>query len=239
MQSAKLAAAGEMPHLVLVAEQDVDRAASIMPSTPSRRPPMHRLSDRVKATVRPAEWAISRRLEHCRARPLGPPQIAFEEGHARRANQPRSSASGVSSWLAPGQVFIVRWASGVTRIRQRPVGGGAASGGVSNANAERAHVVRENVAELVVRDLADEGDVEAQRGRARHAVRRRPAADLARRSHRRVELVGLHRSSAAASPPFGRPRSSTNASSVGRDDVDDRIADRHDVEAGGSHGRAR
>ena len=33
-----------------------------------------------------------------------------------------------SSWLAPGQVFIVRCASGVTRIRQRPVGGPPARG---------------------------------------------------------------------------------------------------------------
>ena len=42
-----------------------------------------------------------------------------------------SRAAGVSSWLAPGEVFIVRCASGVTRIRQRPVGGGPGIGGVS------------------------------------------------------------------------------------------------------------
>ena len=43
-----------------------------------------------------------------------------------------SRAAGVSSWLAPGKVLIVRWASGVTRIRHRPVGGGPGITGVSN-----------------------------------------------------------------------------------------------------------
>ena len=51
--------------------------------------------------------------------------------------------------------------------------------------------MRENIAELVVRDLPDESDVEPERGGARHAVRRRSSADFARRTHRRVELVGL------------------------------------------------
>ena len=87
------------------------------------------------------------------------------------------------------------------------------------------------VAELVVRDLADEGGVEAQRGRARHGVGRRAAADFARRAHRRIEIVGLARSSAAASSPSQAALLEERIVG-GRDHVDDRIADRQDVEAG-------
>ena len=146
-----------------------------------------------------------------------------------------SSAAGVSSWLAPGQVFIVRCASGVTRIRQRPVGGPAAIGGRLEPHAERAHVVRENRAELVVRDLPDEGGVEAQRRDAGHAVGRRPAADLARRAHRRVERVACFGVSNCIEP-LVRPCAVEEGVVGGRDDVDDRVADRDNVEARGSHG---
>ena len=63
----------------------------------------------------------SRRLQHRRARPLRAPQIAFEEGDRSRADQLRIERLRTSArGLRPGQVFIVRCASGVTRIRQRP-----------------------------------------------------------------------------------------------------------------------
>ena len=119
---------------------------------------MHTLSDKVKATSRPAAWAISTASQHRRARPLRAPQIAFEvEDRGRRDQLLRRAPRRVSSWLAPGQVFIVRCASGVTRIRQRPVGGPPISGGVSNRTPSAVHVMREDLAELVVGDLADEG----------------------------------------------------------------------------------
>ena len=59
------------------------------------------------------------------------------------------------------------------------------------AYAEGVHVVNENFAELVVRDLADEADAEPERRRAGHAIRRRAAADLPRRSHGGIERVGF------------------------------------------------
>jgi len=97
------------------------------------------------------------------------------------------------------------------------------------------HVVREDGPELVVGDLADEGCVEAQRRCSRHAVRGRPAADLAPRAHRRIEVVCLllaqqsHRA-------LGESALVEERIIAGRDDVDDRIADRHDVEDRGGHG---
>ena len=85
---------------------------------------MHRLSDSVKATIRPAEWAISAAFSiACRGR-SGPQRYPSRNVTEAARIMSSSSTSAVSSWLAPGDVFIVRWASGVTRIRQRPVGGG-------------------------------------------------------------------------------------------------------------------
>ena len=50
---------------------------------------------------------------------------------------------------APRNVFIVRCASGVIRIRQRPVASPAVAAGVSNPTPDRPQVVREDLAELV------------------------------------------------------------------------------------------
>ena len=94
------------------------------------------------------------------------------------------------------------------------------------------------VAQLVVCDLADESRAQPERRGAGHAVRRRAAADLARRAHRRIELVGFvgrqqpHRA-------LGQPLLVEERIVAGRDHVDDRIADRHDIEAWGSHGARR
>ena len=44
-----------------------------------------------------------------------------------------STALGRNVWAAPRNVFIVRCASGVTRMRQRPVGTSASRGGVANS----------------------------------------------------------------------------------------------------------
>ena len=111
--------------------------------------------------MRPAACAICAAPSIAHARPFRAPQIAFEKGDRRPTRiSSGSSASTVSSWLAPGQVFIVRCASGVTRIRQRPVGGPSAQRRRFEPDAERSHVMREDLAELVVSDLADEAGVE-------------------------------------------------------------------------------
>ena len=47
----------------------------------------------------------------------------------------------------PGQVFIVRWASGVTRIRQRPVGGPPDQRRRVELHAQRVHVMVEDLAQ--------------------------------------------------------------------------------------------
>ena len=68
------------------------------------------------------------RLLHRRARPRRAPQIGFEIEDRRAPDLlgvERRRRS--SSWAAPRKVFIVRCASGVTRIRQRPVGSAARS----------------------------------------------------------------------------------------------------------------
>ena len=98
--------------------------------------------------------------------------------------------------------------------------------------------MREDPAELVVRDLSDEGDVEPQRSGARHAVGGRSAADFARRAHRLVKLVGLLRRQQLHAA-LRQSMLLDERVVGGGDDVDEGVADRHDVEAGGGHGAAR
>jgi hypothetical protein len=94
-----------------------------------------------------------------------------------------SSASRLNSCAAPRNVFMVRWASGVTRIRQRPVGSPPFSGGRPEFDPEGADVVGEDLAQLVGGDLADEAGPAAERRDPGHRVRRRAAAGLARLVH--------------------------------------------------------
>ena len=136
--------AGQLQRLILVGEQQVDAAAVDHLPKPSLRPAMHTLSDKVKATLRPARMGDLDRLHHRRARLFGPEQIAFEVKDRRRCDQARVERIGDSSWLAPGQVFIVRCASGVTRIRQRPVGGPPISARRVEPHAQRMHVMLED-----------------------------------------------------------------------------------------------
>ena len=178
-----------------------------------------------------------RGFEHRRAWALWAPQIAFEESKPRRPDQlgierarrqlmARAGTSAHRSlrvWSNEDQAASGRRRT-VDRRRLEP-------------HSERTHVVREDCAKLVVGDLADEGGVEAERCSPGHAVRSRAAADLARWPHRRIKIARFlgrkqpHRA-------FGKSALLQKGVVAGRDDVDDRIADRHDIEAVGIHGSA-
>ncbi len=84
---------------------------------------------------------------------------------------------------------MVRWASPVMKMKHRAVAGplGGRRGAV--VDADRADVVGEDVAELVVADPADEAGPAAERGDAGRGVAGRPARGLDRRSHVGVDLV--------------------------------------------------
>ena len=88
------------------------------------------------------------------------------------------TSSGPSCVVAPRNVCMVRCASGVTMMSDRAVGRPPDEGRRLVGDADRAHVVREDVAELVLGDLADVGRRSAERGETRDRVPRRSARDL-------------------------------------------------------------
>ena len=94
--------------------------------------------------------------------------------------------------------------------------------------------MRKDRAELVVGDLTDERGVEPERRRAGHAVRRRAAADLPARPHRRIEIARVVRCQELHTALRQAPLNEEGIV-AGRDHIDDRIADRNNVEAGGIH----
>jgi hypothetical protein len=81
--------------------------------------------DSVKATLRPPRVARDRdrALAHRGARFGGIPEIPLEIEDRASAISTSSTARRAGTAMRPGKVFIVRWPSGVTRIRQRAVGG--------------------------------------------------------------------------------------------------------------------
>ena len=88
----------------------------------------------VKATLRPGRARRLDRPAHRGARLFGIPQVAFEiEDLRRRRSPPRRAPPRAGTATAPRKVFIVRWPSGVTKIRQRAVGGSPARAGVSKS----------------------------------------------------------------------------------------------------------
>ena len=124
---------------------------------------------------------------------------------------------------------MVRWPSGVTRIKR--AGGRVAAGcgrGRGEGDAGGADVVREHRAELVLRDLADEAGLAAERGDAGHRVGHRSAGDLHGRPHGLIELgdrLGIDQLHGAFAAAVLRQERVVAAG----DDIDDRIADADDV----------
>ena len=96
-------------------------------------------------------------------------------------------------------------------------------------DAERLHVVAEELSELVVGDLADEGGAPAEGGDARRGVAGAAAGDELRRAHVAEEPVGLR---AVDQPHRALHQAFANQKILFRmrQHVDDRVADRQHVE---------
>ena len=97
-----------------------------------------------------------------------------------------------------------------------------------------ANVVREDFAELIVGDLADERALRAERGEAGERVRRRAARNLARRAHRVVEFlrpVGVDQ----RHPPVVETQLLDQLVFARGHHVDDGVADRDHVITGFGH----
>ena len=237
--AAEIARAGQLHCLVLIGEQDVDhRRSSIIPITPS-------LAAGDAQAFRQSEGdRPARRVgdlggpQHRRARPLGAPQIAFEEGDRGRADQlPRR---------ALGRELVARPGAGV----HRPLGVGrdedqAAAG--RRPAGQRRRVELDSERRMSCAKMSPNWSSAIwpmkpastpEGGDPGHAVRRRAAADLARRAHRRIETRRPRRCR-APHRALGKAALVEERIVAGRDHVDDRVADRHDVEAWGSHGCAR
>ena len=100
-------------------------------------------------------------------------------------------------------------------------------------DAGRAHVVRENLAELIIGDLPDKRALVTQRRQPRERVRGRTARDFACRTHAAIQRnrgIAVDQAHRAAFEAFAREKLEVG---VGNH-VDDGIADRDDV-VGGLH----
>ena len=133
---------------------------------------------------------------------------------------------------------MVRCASGVTRIRQRAVGGPSSRGGVRKSTPAARMSWREHLAQLIALDLADIGGAGAERGQRRHGVGAGAARHLDRRPDAAVQLgharlVDQRHRALGQIEPLER-------SIVGLGQhVDDRVAEAEHVELGrirGGHG---
>jgi len=120
----------------------------------------------------------------------------------------------------------VRWPSGVTKIRQRAVGGSPARGG--------ANIVGENLAQLIGRNLANEAALGSQRSQPRQRVRRRSARNFLGRAHcvvKRTRAIGIDQHHPAPS----HPELVDQRLAAGRHDIDNRVADSDDIVFGLGH----
>ena len=95
-----------------VGEQQVDPAAVVIAEKPSRRPAMQHAFAQREGDRAPRPRAISPSLEHCR-RGLSGPTNNLRDRDRGRGDERFVERGDVEFVLAPGHVFIVRWASGV------------------------------------------------------------------------------------------------------------------------------
>ena len=175
---------------------------------------MHRLSDKVKATVRPAcVGDVGRRAASPPAAARGPTDSLRGRGSRPSGSSPRRASRGLQ--LVAGAGAGVHRPLGVGRDQDQAAAGRRAAGQRRGfePHPEREHVVGEDVAQLVVGDLADEAGAAAQARRPRPCCwppsRRwsRAPGPSPRRARR------PRRCRAAASSPWPARARSRNASS--------------------------
>ena len=98
--------------------------------------------------------------------------------------------------------------------------------------------MRENLAELIVGDLADEAAACTQRSEPRQRVGRRAAADFLGRAHRVGQFLRA-RGIDQRHPALGKAKPFDAGFVGGGHDIDDGVADGDDVNSGHGKGLAR
>ena len=127
---------------------------------------------------------------------------------------------------------MVRSASAVTTIMQRPVGSPSVAAGRREVDAELLQIVGEHRAEHVVAHPADVGGPTTEGRDARQRVGRRPAGHLGLGPHRGVQLFGALGVDQRHRPPLQRQPVDEGVV-LAAEDVDEGVADAEDVEVGG------
>ena len=130
----------------------------------------------------------------------------------------------------PRKVFIVRWASGVTTIMQRPVGTSSVAEALLEGDADGAEVVAEHLAQARRPHLADVGGAAAEAGDAGHRVGRRAAGQLDAGAAWRRRATSARSASMSVIEPLTSACGVEEGVVVMGDDVDQGVADADDVE---------
>ena len=125
---------------------------------------------------------------------------------------------------------MVRWASGVTKIRQRAVGVAEVATGGLEGHAIGPDVVAEDAAQLVGAQLADVAGPAAERGEAGDGIGGRAAGDLDRRGPWRHRAPSPAAASIRVMVPLFSPCLRQEVFLGMGQDIDNGIADTHDVE---------
>ena len=182
--------AGQRRQLAFVDEQDVDHAIVDHRAEIVAVAIDHEAFRRGEGDLAPGLACDLDRPAHRAAGLFGIPQIAFEVENRAAGDQIfiergggqelACTKEGVHRPLAIGRHEDQHTACGRLAFARRSV----------EIDAGGAHVMAEDLAELVVGDLADEGALQAERGQPRQRVRRRTARKLARRGHRLVKFLG-------------------------------------------------
>ena len=109
---------------------------------------------------------------------------------------------------------MVRWASGVTKHQAARGGRALGRGRRVEGDAERADVMGEDAAQLVVADLADEGAPPPSAATPAMVLAAEPPEDLDRLAHRVVERLRPRPASIRVMAPLARPFSRRKPSSA-------------------------